>query len=161
MGAVAMLWLISCTPWGRTLVAIRENEERARFSGYRTYLPRVLAFAISGLVASVAGTVNVVTTNFISLDSLYWSTSGLALIVAVIGGVKSVLGPPAGAIAFTVLQNYLSGSGSHYQSVLGVILILTVLVAPGGGADLVHRGRRWATRRLRHADQGGPHARAS
>ncbi|MBZ5738433.1 branched-chain amino acid ABC transporter permease [Nocardioides mangrovi] len=150
MASVAALWALSRTTWGRRLASIRDNEERVRFSGYATYWPRVVAFTVSGLVASLAGTVNLVTTSFISLETLYWSTGGLALIVAVIGGVRSVLGPPVGAALFIVLQNYLSGSGAHYQAVLGVVLIIVVLVAPGGLAEIAARARTAAVVRVRH-----------
>jgi len=148
MLAVAGLWAISRTRYGRRLSAIRENEERIRFSGYGTYLPRVLAFTVSGLVASLAGMLNVLTTSFISLDTLYWTTSGLALIAAVIGGTRSVLGPPAGAVVFVLLQNYLTAFGDHYQAVLGISLVLVVLLAPGGGAEVLVRCWDRARRRL-------------
>jgi len=141
MLVAAGLWAISQARYGRRLAAIRENEERLRFAGYGTYVPRLLAFTISGLVASLAGTLNLLSTSFISLDALYWSTSGMALIAAVIGGTRSVLGPPAGAVVFVLLQNYLTSVGDHYQAVLGTVLVLVVLLAPGGGAELVARGR--------------------
>jgi branched-chain amino acid transport system permease protein len=148
MAVVAALWALSRTTWGRRLASIRDNEERMRFSGYATYWPRVLAFTVSGAVAGVAGTLNLVTTSFISLSALFWSTSGIALIVAVIGGVRSVLGPPLGAVLFVVLQNYLAGSGNHYQAVIGLVLIVVVLVAPGGCVELVERGFGATRRRL-------------
>lgn len=139
MIAMAALWALSRSTWGRRLASIRDNEERMRFSGYATYWPRVVAFTVSGLVASIAGSLNLVTTSFISLTALFWSTSGLALIVAVIGGVRSVLGPPLGAVLFILLQNYLAGSGNHYQAVLGAVLIVVVLVAPGGCVEILGR----------------------
>jgi branched-chain amino acid transport system permease protein len=148
MAVVAALWALSRTTWGRRLASIRDNEERMRFSGYATYWPRVLAFTVSGTVAGLAGTLNLVTTSFISLSALFWSTSGIALIVAVIGGVRSVLGPPLGAVLFVLLQNLLAGSGNHYQAVIGVVLIAVVLVAPGGCVELVERGCAVARRRL-------------
>lgn len=148
MATVAALWALSRTTWGRRLASIRDNEERMRFSGYATYWPRVLAFTVSGAVAGVAGTLNLVTTSFISLSALFWSTSGIALIVAVIGGVRSVLGPPLGAVLFVLLQNYLAGSGNHYQAVIGVVLIVVVLVAPGGCVELAERGYAAVSRRL-------------
>ncbi|HWU23737.1 MAG TPA: branched-chain amino acid ABC transporter permease [Nocardioides sp.] len=138
MLAVAALWLLSRATWGRRLASIRDNEERMRFSGYATYWPRVMAFTVSGVLASVAGTLNLVTTSFISLSALLWTTSGTALIVAVIGGVRSVLGPPMGALLFVLLQNYLAG-GSHYQAVIGLVLVVIVLVAPGGIVELLQR----------------------
>ncbi|GAA1529894.1 branched-chain amino acid ABC transporter permease [Nocardioides humi] len=148
MTVVAALWALSRTMWGRRLASIRDNAERMRFSGYATYWPRVLAFTVSGAVAGVAGTLNLVTTSFISLSALFWSTSGIALIVAVIGGVRSVLGPPLGAVLFVVLQSYLAGSGNHYQAVIGLVLIVVVLVAPGGCVELLERGFEAARSRL-------------
>lgn len=148
MVAMAALWALSRSTWGRRLASIRDNEERMRFSGYATYWPRVVAFTVSGLVASVAGTLNLVTTSFISLTALFWSTSGLALIVAVIGGVRSVLGPPVGAVLFILLQSYLAGSGNHYQAVLGLVLIAVVLVSPGGCVEIVERAFHAAASRL-------------
>lgn len=156
MVVMAGLWTLSRTTWGRRLASIRDNEERMRFSGYGTYWPRVAAFAVSGLVASAAGTLNLMTSSFISLSALFWSTSGLALIVAVIGGVRSVLGPPLGAVLFVLLQNYLSGSGSHYQGVLGLVLIAMVLVSPGGFMELAQRGSTAVGARLRRHRQDLP-----
>jgi branched-chain amino acid transport system permease protein len=149
MIVMAALWVLSRSTWGRRLASIRDNEERMRFSGYATYWPRVVAFTVSGLVASIAGSLNLVTTSFISPSALFWSTSGLALIVAVIGGVRSVLGPPFGAVLFILLQNYLAGSGNHYQAVLGIVLIVVVLVAPGGCVEILERAFTAVTSRLR------------
>jgi len=149
MIVVAALWALSRGTWGRRLASIRDNEERMRFSGYATYWPRVVAFAVSGLVASIAGTLNLVTTSFISPSVLFWSTSGLALIVAVIGGVRSVLGPPLGAVLFVLLQNYLAAGGSHYQAVIGVVLIAVVLVSPGGCVEVLERSFDAVVGRLR------------
>jgi branched-chain amino acid transport system permease protein len=154
MVVMAALWALSRSTWGRRLASIRDNEERMRFSGYATYWPRVAAFAVSGLVASIAGTLNLVTTSFISLTALFWSTSGLALIVAVIGGVRSVLGPPLGAVLFVLLQSYLAGSGNHYQAVLGLVLIAVVLASPGGCIEIVERAFTAVASRLRAARRG-------
>lgn len=154
MISMAVLWALSRSTWGRRLASIRDNEERMRFSGYATYWPRVLAFTVSGLIASVAGTLNLVTTSFISLSALFWSTSGIALIVAVIGGVRSVLGPPLGAVLFVLLQNYLAGSGNHYQAVIGLVLIAVVLIAPGGCVEIAERVYRATLSRLPHRPGG-------
>jgi len=154
MAVAALLWGISRTVFGRRLIAIRENEERVRFIGHTTYLPRVIAFTISGLVASVAGSFAVLNLGFLSTDSLYWSASGLALIVAVIGGSRSVLGPPAGALAFIALQAQLSGS-THYQVIIGSVLMLVVILAPGGASELAIRVGSRISNTLK---RGVPHA---
>lgn len=137
--AVACLWWVSRTVFGRRLTAIRENEERFRFCGQGTFLPRVLAFTISGAFAGAAGVLSVLSLGFISPNDIYWTTSGVALIVAVIGGVGSVAGPPIGAFAFFALQAALAES-SHYQVIIGIALIVVVAIAPGGFTALLARG---------------------
>lgn len=144
MLAVACLWWLSRSMFGRRLAAIRENEERCAFAGEATFLPRVLAFSISGVFAGAAGALNVLTLGLVSTDDVAWTASGLALIVAIIGGVRSLAGPLIGAMAFVVLQTVMSGS-SHYQVIIGVALILVVAVAPGGLTALTQR----ASERLR------------
>jgi branched-chain amino acid transport system permease protein len=148
MAAIGGLWLVSRTVFGRRLAAIRENEERVRFSGVSTVLPRIAAITLSGLCASLAGAVAVVQKTFVSPDDLFFAASGLALIVAVIGGIGSVWGPPIGAIVFAALQAWLTQSG-HYQAVLGLVLMAFVIVAPGGGAQLVGRARALVAGRRR------------
>jgi branched-chain amino acid transport system permease protein len=150
MLCIGGLWLISRSVFGRRLIAIRENEERSRFIGGRAYLPKVLAFTITGFVGSIAGAVMALNVAYVSPESLFWSMSGNALIVAVIGGVGSVWGPPAGAIAYVFLQAELSDS-PYYQLIIGAVLMFVVIVAPGGAADLVARGWRVLTRRLKGA----------
>lgn len=151
--AVACLWWVSRTVFGRRLTGIRENEERVRFSGQGTFLPRVLAFTISGAFAGAAGVLSVLSLGFISPNDIYWTTSGVALIVAVIGGVGSVAGPPIGALAFVTLQAALA-ENSHYQVIIGLALIVVVAVAPGGITALLARAKgafRLPGRRSRRA----------
>lgn len=135
---IGFLWWLSSTEFGRHLVAIRESPERTLFTGRAVYLPKVLAFTVSGFVASLAGVVNALNVGYVSPENLFWAMSGLALIVAIIGGVGSVWGPPLGALAFVYLQAALSTS-PYYQLILGGILIFMVIFVPGGGADIVSR----------------------
>jgi branched-chain amino acid transport system permease protein len=155
MLAVAGLWLVSRSVFGRHLAALRENQERAHFTGRSCYLPKVVAFTITGLVGGLAGSVSALNVGYVSPESLFWAMSGQALIVAVIGGVGSVWGPPAGALAFTFLQAQLSDS-PYYQLVIGVVLMTVVVLAPGGGADLVARALRTTTRT--RTSRGASHA---
>lgn len=142
MLAIGGFWWVSRSLFGRRLTAIRENEERARFSGWNTYWPRVMAFTLSGLCASLAGGVAVLNQSFLSPETVFWSASGLALIVAVIGGIGSVWGPPVGAIAFIALQSALSQS-SQYQIIIGLLLMAIVVVARGGIAGLAKTAWAW------------------
>lgn len=136
--SIAGLWALSRTPFGRMIAAIRENEERVRFAGVSTYLPRVAVVAVSGLLASISGSLSALHHGFVSPENVFWTMSGAALIVAIIGGVGSVWGPPIGAIAYTVLQASLAETSFH-QAIVGAVLIVVVVLAPGGIAEIVSR----------------------
>lgn len=150
MLVMALFWLVNRSVFGRRLVAVRENEERMRFSGYRTYLPRVFAFVLSAAVAGLAGSMSVLTTSYISPDNLSFHVSGLALSVAILGGIGSIVGPSVGALIFVLLQAYLSGS-SNYEFILGGALMIVIIAAPGGLAEIVKKATSLMTRRKRAA----------
>ena len=141
LAVIAISWLIARSVFGRHLVAIRENPERTRFTGRRTYLPKVIAFTFSGFLASLAGALSALNTSYVSPDSLFWSMSGQILVVAVIGGVGSFWGPPIGALIYVFLQASLAAS-PYYLIVIGSILIVVVIAAPGGIVELATRVSR-------------------
>lgn len=142
------LWVFSRSRFGRLLVAIRENEERARFSGFSTYWPRVVAFTISGFIAGVAGVLMVLSNSFVSPEQLSWHTSGNALIVAILGGVAAITGPALGAFIFLFGQDMLSALTERFYIVVGLAVIGVVVFAPGGIAGIARSiaERAW----LRH-----------
>lgn len=154
LGVIAVLWVVSRLPYGRRLAAIRENEERVRFLGISTLLPRIGALTISAAVAGLAGVLHALTAGLVTPDDAAWTTSGLALIVAVIGGVGALTGPVGAGIAFILLESSLA-STSHFELITGLVLIAVVIAAPGGAAGLVGRGVLAAKRRL---GRGGNHA---
>src|SRR6202012_1349160 len=102
---VALGWAVRPSPLGRTLRAVKANEERMRFSGFNTYAPRVLAFAISGFVAAVAGWLTGLYAAFASPELLDFSTGGAALVATLIGGAGYVAGPPLGALLYVIGQD--------------------------------------------------------
>jgi len=150
MLVMALFWFVNRSVFGRRLVAVRENEERMRFSGYRTYMPRVLAFVLSAAIAGLAGCMAVLTSSYISPDNLSFHVSGLALSVAILGGIGSIVGPSVGAIIFVLLQAYLSGS-SNYEFILGGALMVVIIAAPGGLAEIVKKLVSLVMRRRRAA----------
>ena len=130
------LWLVDRSRFGRLLVAIRENEERARFSGFSTYWPRVLAFTLSGFIAGLAGVLMVLSNSFVSPENLSWYTSGNALIVAILGGIGVISGPAVGAFVFLYAQDWLSSLTERFYIIVGIAVIATVIFAPGGIAGI-------------------------
>jgi len=140
------LWLLMRSPFGLLTAAIKTNEERARFIGYETLLPRAAIFALSALLAALAGVLATFYNAFISPDMLHWTLSGSALIMAIIGGTAAVWGPALGAIVFFFIKEIAGDATEHWPAVIGVILIVVTVFVPSGLsgllARLVARGRR-------------------
>jgi branched-chain amino acid transport system permease protein len=134
-----LVWRIVGSPYGAVLVAIRENEERARFIGYNTRLYKFGAFVIAGLLAGFAGTLFVLLKGFISPSAMHWAESGRVLMMAILGGTGTLFGPVAGALVYMTAQELISGYTQHWMLYLGGLFVLLVLFAPGGLASLVGR----------------------
>lgn len=130
--AAVALWLAGRSRFGTLLEGIRENEERARFSGYNTYLPRLAAFTLSGSVASAAGVIFAFTAAYISPDVMSFSTAGNSLIAAIVGGVGTLVGPVVGAGLYIFGQNKFSSSGGNIDLYTGLALIIVLVFLPGG-----------------------------
>jgi branched-chain amino acid transport system permease protein len=144
--ALVLMQRIVRSPFGAVLLAIRENEERARFIGYNTRLYKFGAFIIAGLMAGFAGTLFVLLKGFISPGVMHWSESGRVLMMAILGGTGTLFGPVAGALVYMVAQEVISGYTQHWMLYLGGLFVLMVLFAPGGLASLagrMGRGRFW------------------
>lgn len=139
------LTVVATSPFGRLTVAIRENEERARYIGYATTMPRVLVLSLSAFVTAIAGVLITLYNTFVSPDVLHWSLSGSALIMAIIGGPRLIWGPALGAIVFFFAKDVAGDATEHWQGIIGVILIAIMLVLPVGlGGALVRLWRRRA-----------------
>lgn len=128
----ALLRLFELTHAGRLAVAIRENEERVRFLGYRTRVLKAAVFAMSSAVAALGGVLFALYQGFVSPEILHWSFSGSALIMSILGGTVALWGPIAGAFAYFFLREGLTDITSHWHAVLGTILIIVTVAWPTG-----------------------------
>jgi branched-chain amino acid transport system permease protein len=137
--SVGIMALLLRSPLGRTLVAIRENERRARFLGIPVEQHIWLSFVISGCFASVAGTLYALLSNFTDPRSLHWTLSGNFVIMAVLGGMRSFWGPLVGAAIFVVLQDYVSSHTENWMSVIGLFFVLVVTFFPRGVLGILRR----------------------
>ena len=148
IAVILALWLLSRSRFGTLTLAIRENEERARFIGYRTVVPRAVIYAVSAAVAALAGLLFALYNSFVSPGTLHWSLSGEALIMAIIGGPRLVWGPALGGVIFFFVKNAAGDFTDHWPAVIGTILILvTVLMPHGAGGVLAALARRLVGRR--------------
>jgi branched-chain amino acid transport system permease protein len=137
--AVAIMAALLRSPFGRTLLAIRENERRARFLGIPVDRHIWLSWVISCLFVSLAGTLYALLNNFADPHDLRWDQSGDFVIMAVLGGMRAFWGPLIGAAIFVVLQDYLSSETANWMSFIGLFFVLVVLFFPRGVLGIVQR----------------------
>ncbi len=137
--AVTLMWLLLRSPFGRTLLAIRENERRARFLGIPVERHIWLSFVISCCFVSLAGTLYALLSNFTDPRALRWDQSGTFVIMAVLGGMRSFWGPLIGAAIFVVLQDYVSSHTENWMSFIGLFFVLVVLFFPRGVLGILRR----------------------
>ncbi len=137
--AVALMGVVLRSPFGRTLVAIRENERRARFLGIPVERHIWLSFSISCFFTALAGTLYALLNNFADPLTLHYSLSGYFVVMTVIGGMRTFWGPLLGAAVFVVLQDYISSMTVNWMSFVGAIFMFVVLFFPRGPLGTMRR----------------------
>ncbi len=128
----AVMGFILRSPFGRTMIAIRENERRARFLGIPVERHIWIAFTLSCFFMGFAGALYALVNNFADPRGLHYSQSGDFVMMAVMGGMRSFWGPLLGAAVFVVLQDYLSSMTVNWMSFVGLLFVLVVLFFPRG-----------------------------
>ena len=144
----AALYLVVHSPFGYTLRGIRDSEARMDCLGYNVWLHKYIAFLIAGGVAGIAGILFVYYHGFVSPAELSLVTSAEGLLMVIVGGADTLLGPVLGAGVVVFLRNIVSAYTERWLLVLGLVYLLVVLCAPHGilGA-LQARLPRWLSRR--------------
>jgi branched-chain amino acid transport system permease protein len=137
--AVGLQALLLGSPFGRTLLAIRENERRARFLGIPIERHIWLSFTISCCFTALAGSLYALLNNFADPMGLHYSLSGEIVIMTVMGGMRAFWGPLLGAAVFVVLQDYISSMTVNWMSFIGLIFVLVVLFFPRGLLGMLQR----------------------
>lgn len=130
-----LLWVIVRSPLGRTFVGIRENEGRMRAIGYNTVLYKLSAFVIAGLFAGFAGALYIGFNRSITPGEVSWAQSGQVMIMVIIGGAGTLVGPVLGAALELLLKNWVSSLpmiGERWQIIMGLIFVGFVLFARRG-----------------------------
>jgi branched-chain amino acid transport system permease protein len=133
-------------PLGHVFVGIRENEPRMLAIGYPTRAYKLLAFTIAGAFAGLSGALYAIFNSFISPDALYWTASGDILIMTMLGGAGTLIGPAIGAGVFLLMKNVVSSYSEHWLAIIGTIFICCVLFFPGGIWGAL-RQLRWRRRK--------------
>ena len=128
-------WIVAA-PLGHSFVGVRENESRMRAIGYNTWVVKLAAFVIAGVFGGLAGVLFSYYNGFVSPHDVYWTTSGLVMIMVIIGGAGTLVGPVLGAGLILVLQNIVSSHTERWPLIMGLTFILFVLLARRGIAGI-------------------------
>ena len=132
LAVVYALWRFHRSPVGQVLVAIRENETRARFIGYQANHYKLLAFVVSATITGLAGTLLLFNNRMTSADPISVAFSGELLAMVIIGGMRSFLGPALGALFFVIFRDYLSGITENWLLFFGLLFVAFVVLSPTG-----------------------------
>ena len=146
---IFLAWRIVHSPFGRVLVAVRDNAARARALGYPVHRYKLLAFVLSAFLAGLGGGLFAMAHGFVSLDAVHWTTSGKGVVLVVLGGIGTLWGGVVGATLVVNLEDQLSQVGYDLIGlVTGAIFVLVVLLFRRGlWGEVVALLLRWRRRR--------------
>ncbi|MFO1028814.1 MAG: branched-chain amino acid ABC transporter permease [Acetobacteraceae bacterium] len=147
---IAALHRISVSPFGRMLMTIRENPERASFIGVNVRAYELAAFIVAGGFAGIAGALFGIFNRGVFADFLYWPKSAEVLIMTILGGMNYFWGPVVGTGMLVVLNQQITAYTEYWPLVLGTILLVLLFAFPGGLLGALHAG--WT--RLRSGGRG-------
>lgn len=127
------------SPYGLMLRAIKANETRLAFTGVNVFRYKLVAFVVSGMFAGLAGTLYAIYETYVPTESLHWTTSGEVVVMSVVGGVGTLVGPMIGAGLVLYLENVLSAETEQWNLILGLIFMAFVIFLRGGAVGTVQR----------------------
>ncbi len=137
IAVIALLTMIVRSPFGHALTAARDNERRARALGFPIFRLQLTAFTLSGAIAGVAGYFAAAQFGFVAPQMLGWHVSATVLVMVLIGGLRSVAGPLAGALVLIGLEEILKATTEYWKLAEGLIIIAIVLMLPNGVRQLL------------------------
>ena len=149
IGSLLIMHHIVQSPFGYTLRMIRDNASRAPFLGINVFRMRLLAYVIAGAFGAIGGMVMSLFVSGAFPDFAYWTISGEAIFMIMLGGITVFLGPMVGAIMLLLLNDVVTKLTTHYGIVLGGVILLFALGLRKGLLDFV--ADMWRERRSRGA----------
>lgn len=137
VAVVLLVWVLQRSRLGAVFVGIRENEERMIVLGYPVQRYKLVGFVISAAIGGFAGYLNAMLFGFVGPGALFWTTSGEALLMVILGGTASLAGPIVGASLFIGISHYAVSVTDHWRLFVGLAFIAIVLFAPQGIVKIV------------------------
>ncbi len=137
LGSLYLIYRVIHSRFGHVLQSIKANESRMAAIGYPVYRYKLVGFVIGSALAGLAGVLNANLNTFVSPNSLAWTLSGQMMMMVILGGVGRFWGGTIGAFAFILIETVLESYTIYWQFGLGIVLLLIVLIAPGGISGLV------------------------
>jgi branched-chain amino acid transport system permease protein len=150
LAGLFVIWRVIHSPYGMVLRSIRENENRAISLGYSVARYKLGAFVMSAALAGLAGGLKALVFQFATLTDVSWQMSGEVVLMTLLGGIGTLVGPAFGAALVTTLGNYFATSNLPVTLVTGIIFMVCVLVFRRGMIGELYAsrlGRRLAQRR--------------
>jgi branched-chain amino acid transport system permease protein len=135
--AIFFCWYFTKTAMGKTVLLMRENEDRMKFLGYNTNTSRLILFTFTGTLAGLAGVFYTLHFQFVSISAISIDMTTAVLLMAFVGGTKTFWGPILGAFVYIILQNYLSNITDRWPLFMGFIFVFMVLFIPGGLSEMI------------------------
>jgi branched-chain amino acid transport system permease protein len=141
-GFVYLVHRLVNSRFGMVIRAAKSNEARTRAIGFSPYPYKLAAFVIAGAMCGVAGALLVNQTAYLTPEFMNWTRSGEIMFMVILGGIATLVGPVLGAAALLLLEDVLAAWTTHWQIILGPILVLVVLFTKRGLAGLLPGGSR-------------------
>lgn len=140
--AYLFLRILLRSPLGHALAGIKSNEHRMLSLGFPVFLYKLAGFVTAGGLAGLAGFLAACQFGFVTPELLSWHQSGNVLLMVILGGMGTLNGAVTGAFAFVLLQEVFSSLTKHWQFLMGAVIVLVVMLLPGGLASLPQRLKR-------------------
>ena len=125
------------SPFGAVMIAIRENETRAKYAGYDVGRFELIAFVTSAVFGGLAGALYMPYYRVLTPDLFFWEYSGEAIVIVLVGGMGTLIGPGLGALLFVGLREFISPFLADWRMVLGLVFIIFILFLPNGMVSIL------------------------
>jgi branched-chain amino acid transport system permease protein len=141
LAALYLTWRFINARFGRVLRGTKSNIERMKVLGFPVLRYQVIAYMVSGCACGVAGLLLANFTRFSSPAYMFWTVSGDLIVMVILGGLATVMGPLVGAAVYVVLETVLSAYTQHWMAILGPLILIIALTATRGVWGLLPRAK--------------------